>query len=391
MAPLSPPPACVAAIACDSYESATVEAALRQALAAAVGGLEGVVKPGMTVLLKPNLLSARPPEQAVTTHPAVVAAMARLCREAGAARVWIGDSPAGLHPEAVLWERTGMAAAAAASGAELKSFAGAVVPRPVAGTHLPVPAWLAEVDVLINLPKLKTHGLTVLTCALKNPFGLVCGEAKAMCHAKYPSPRSMAGFLVEWFAAVRPALTVVDAVVALEGDGPANGAPRPLGVLVAGTDAVAVDAVCARALRVRPAAVPMLRLAAARGLGEVRHERITVRGDGAERLAAVRLKPSKARWLQWLPEPVFQLATRLLRCRPEIAAGLCVQCGICIGVCPRQAIHARAGAAKAPERIDNGACILCMCCVESCPRHAIRIRSPLDLWNRLVGGQRGRL
>lgn len=379
--------------ACDGYDAGVVEASLRRLLDG-LGGVQAFFKPGATVLLKPNLLSARPPEQAVTTHPAVVRAMVRLCREAGAGRVWIGDSPAGMHPEAVLWEKTGMAAVAAETGAELKSFLGPVEPlvSPDGGATLPVPAWFRDVGAVINLPKLKTHGLTKLTGAMKNVFGLACGEAKAMSHARHPSPLRMSRFLATWYAVVKPhvVLNVLDAVVAMEGEGPANGRPHPAGLLLAGRDAAAVDAVCAAAIGESPLSIPMLREARERGLGETDPGRINIAGDGLPRLRALRLKPARTRLLYLLPDRLFGFATRLLRCRPEVAAARCSGCGICIRICPRQAIEARADRPATPAGIRSADCILCMCCVEACPRHAIRIRAPLDLWNRLVPRLRGK-
>ncbi len=375
---------------CADYGPNTVDAAVRRAVDL-LGGIARFVHPGQTVLLKPNLLSARPPEQAVTTHPELVRALAVLCREAGAARVWIGDSPAGMHSEAILWEKTGMAVAAELAGAELKSFEDAVTPMPVGEDALPVPSWFSEVDVLISLPKLKTHGLTTMTCAMKNLFGLACGEAKAMCHARHPSPAAMSRFLADWYVQVKPALTVVDAVVAMEGEGPANGTPRPVGVLLAAADAVAVDAVCVRTLGLNPESVPMLKRARETGAGETRLAHIELLGDGLARLAAVRLKQPDTRLLRYIPESLFQLVSRLLRFRPAIDQKLCVACGICIGICPRRAIRARADHSQRPNTVNERACILCLCCVEACPRHAIRIRSPLDLWNRIAGRARGRM
>ena len=207
----------VAAVRCPDYSAAAVERAVRAAMTA-LGGISAHVRPGQTVLLKPNLLSARLPEQAVTTHPALMTALVRVCQEAGAARIWIGDSPAGQHAEAVLWEQTGMAAVAAATGAELKSFHVPLRTRPCAGLDLPSPVWLDEVDVLITVPKLKTHILTILTGAVKNQYGLVAGQAKANFHSHFPAPVAMSRFLAQLFGVFRPHLAVMDAGVAMEGE-----------------------------------------------------------------------------------------------------------------------------------------------------------------------------
>ncbi|MFA5205440.1 MAG: DUF362 domain-containing protein [Lentisphaeria bacterium] len=366
----------VAAVRCPDYREPEVDRAVRAALAL-LGGLAAHLRPGQTVLLKPNLLSARPPEQAVTTHPAVVAALVRLCWEAGAARVWIGDSPAGNHPEGVLWEKTGMAAVAAATGAELKSFHGPLRTRPCAGIDLPSPAWLDEVDLLVSVPKLKTHGLTLLTGAVKNLYGLVAGQAKANFHGHFPTPLAMSTFLAELYGVFKPGLAVMDAVVAMEGEGPANGRPKPLGLILAGTDGVAVDAAAAGVLGLTPEQIPLLRVAAARGFGRTDgFERV---GDGVAVLAAARMRPSLGRLLQCIPEPLFKLVTRLVRCRPRINRRLCNGCGICARTCPRGAIRWQPGGGP-PDGIDNARCILCLCCCESCPNHAIAMNRSLLRW-----------
>jgi uncharacterized protein (DUF362 family)/ferredoxin len=392
-----PPPSAVpafdvAACPCPDYTPAQLEASLRDLLAE-LGGIERFVNPGATVLLKPNLVSPRKPEDAVTTHPDLVRAMARLVREAGAGRVWVGDSPAGNHAHARLWNRTGMQAGADAGEYELVPLEPGRT-RPLAlgngSTAVPVPVWYDDVDLVISLPKLKTHGLTTLSCAMKNVFGLVVGSAKALCHARYPSPRQMSSFLVDVYAGLCPGLSVVDAVVALEGEGPTNGRPIHAGLLLAGTDGVALDRVCARFLRLRPERIPMLQRAAELGLGPVHDDRIRVLGPGADLIGTVELRNSLARFFTWIPDSVFRAATRLVAWRPRIDQGDCVRCGVCADLCSQNAIvwHEDRG----EFRVDPEACILCLCCAESCPYEAIRVSCPLawprDLRDRLLG--RGR-
>ena len=157
----------------------------------ALGGLSNFVKAGQTVLLKPNLFSPHLPEDAVTTHPELVRQVVLLCAKAEAGRIWVGDSPVGLHSENELWSRTGMTAAVAGTPAELKSWQVKQIPIPCGDDVLAVPEWFREVDVVISLPKLKTHTLTTLTCGLKNVYGIVNGPAKARFHVKYPSPATM--------------------------------------------------------------------------------------------------------------------------------------------------------------------------------------------------------
>ena len=154
----------IAAVLCQDYGSDVLPAVARAVDLA--GGFDDLIPAGGTVLVKPNLLSPRAPEEAVTTHPEIVAAVARLAQQAGAGKVWIGDSCAGDHADKILWAKTGMQAVAAATGTQMVSFAGEVVPRQVGGGQVPVPLWLDDVDAVISVPKLKTHTLTGLTCAM---------------------------------------------------------------------------------------------------------------------------------------------------------------------------------------------------------------------------------
>jgi uncharacterized protein (DUF362 family)/Pyruvate/2-oxoacid:ferredoxin oxidoreductase delta subunit len=370
---------------CPSYSPAEVSAALTEVIDA-LGGLSKFVNAGQTVLLKPNLFSLHPPEDAVTTHPEVVRQLIFLCAKAGARRVWVGDSPVGLHSETELWSRTGMRAAVADTPAELKSWQVKQIPLQCGDDVLAVPEWYREVDVVISLPKLKTHTLTTLTCGLKNVYGIVNGPAKSRFHVKYPSPLSMSAFLVRVFGAVKPHLTIADAIVAMEGNGPAHGRPVPVGALLGSCDTVALDAVACRALRISPSTVPMIRLAAESRLGQMDESRIECTGGGVSLLQLVKMKPSLARYLRLFPEWFFWLTPRLFRLRPHIKMPLCEKCGVCAGICPKEAItkNERTGY---PE-INHSNCIDCFCCLESCPHTAIAAR--LYLANLLYLAQQRR-
>ena len=235
--------------ACPDYGQA--EAKLREAVAA-LGGMERFVRPGERILLKANLLRAAPPESAICTHPAVAAAAAKLVAEAGGTAV-ITDSPGGaLHKEAVLrglYEKTGMAQAAAASGAELCYDASTRTVSLPAGRVLKqaeVIAPVAEADGVFDLPKLKTHVLMSMTGAVKNLFGVLPGLSKVGYHATHPSQEQFADVLLDLAEYVRPRLSIMDGVLAMEGDGPgASGTPRHAGVLLVSDSPLALDAAAA--------------------------------------------------------------------------------------------------------------------------------------------------
>ena len=356
---------------CSSYSPGDMGSALAEVVEA-MGGLSAFVKSGQTVLLKPNLFSAHPPEHAVTTHPELVRQVILLCAKAGAGRIWVGDSPVGAQDEKKLWSLTGMAAAVSGTTAELKSWHVRQAPITCGDDILAVPEWYKEVDVIISLPKLKAHCLTTVTCGLKNVYGIVSGPAKLQFHMKYPSPLTMSAFLVRVFAELKPHLVIADAVTAMEGNGPAHGRPLSVGVLLASRDTVALDAVGCMALRISPSTVPMIRLAAESNLGVMDESLIDCMGSGLSRLHAARMKPSLSRFLRYIPEPLFWASTMLWQLRPKIIVKQCIKCGNCVANCPKKTIHEyeRTGY----PRIDQKSCIACFCCMESCPQGAIALQ-----------------
>jgi len=373
----------VVVAACPSYSIFDVEGALAEALNA-LGGLTAFFKKGQTVLIKPNLFSAHPPEHAVTTHPEIVRNVIRMCVEAGAGRIWVGDSSVGLHAEADVWSRTGMTKAVAGTPAELKTWRVKQMALECGGDVLTVPEWYAQVDTVISLPKLKSHCLTALSCGLKNVYGIVTGQAKSQFHMKYPSPLSMSAFLVRVFAQLKPQLTLVDWVVAMEGNGPAHGQPVQVGVILAGRDAVALDSVACRPLRIVPSAVPMIRMASADGLGQMDESTIECVGSGVAQLQATHMRRSLSRFLYGIPEFMYGMTPWLFRLRPGIQPARCKKCGMCAAVCPKHIISEDARTTY--PIIDQKRCIACFCCMESCPHGAIALqlrlgtRIPLAQW-----------
>lgn len=356
---------------CMTYSPADVEASLKE-IVEALGGLSSFVKPGQTVLLKPNLFSAHAPDHAVTTHPELVRQVIMLCEKAGAGKIWVGDSPVGGQDEKKLWSTTGMLEAVAGTTAELKSWQTPQTPLKCGDDILAVPEWYSSVDTVISLPKLKAHCLTTVTCGLRNVYGIVSGQAKLQFHLKYPSPLTMSTFLVRVFAALKPHLVIADAVTAMEGNGPAHGHPLPVGVLLASRDTVALDAVGCTALRITPSSVPMIRLAAESNLGVMDESMIDCMGSGVTRLHSAHMKPSLSRFLRYIPEPLFRLSTALWQLRPKIMVKQCIKCSNCVANCPKKTIHVHERTGY--PRINQKNCIACFCCMESCPQGAIAMQ-----------------
>lgn len=352
----------VVSVQCRDYSEAELSRAVEEALGP-LGGLEAFVRPGHRVLLKPNLLRPSSPKNAVTTHPALVRTFAQMVRDIGAEPL-IGDSPS-LGPWPVLTRVTGMADVAKATGARLINLDRSRAVRTPEGFSfrvLELAQEVFEVDVIINLPKLKTHSVTVLTLGVKNLFGCVPGLRKSAWHLKAGTDRTFFGeLLLEIALTVRPALTVLDAVWGMEGNGPTSGSPRFVGRILASPSPIALDRVVAEAIGLRPEEIPFLAPAVRRGiLPEVE--------PYGEPLALKDFKLPDT--MPPLPRPIRGIVRKLLTPKPRVDKAECVGCGDCEEVCPPKAISLRNGI----PHIDQDACIRCYCCQEICHRGAIRLR-----------------
>ena len=324
------------------------------------------MRPGERILIKPNLLAPAAPEQAVVTHPAVFAAVVELVVEAGA-KALVGDSPPyrSLH---TLMEKTGHLQAARDTGAEIIEFRESVevdIPGPF--RKLLVSREAYEADGIINLPKLKTHGQMGLTLAVKNLFGCIVGMRKPEWHFRAGSDADLfATVILGTYTSLRPRLNLVDGIMAMEGDGPGlGGSPVPLGWIVAGADATAVDYAIAEALDVKPEGLPLIRCAQRHGV-QVYPE---VEGDFTKPVA-FQLPGEKN--IVFGPGRFRRIFRRWLTARPKAQSRVCTLCGECIRYCPAGAMSRPPAAG--PVAVDYDRCIRCYCCLEVCPQGAMEIR-----------------
>ncbi len=360
---------------CESYERSRVYDAVAAAVDL-VGGMSRFVKPGARVLVKPNLLYPRPAETCVTTNPEVVRAVVILAAEAGAGEVMVGDSPA-LAKAFPVMRTCGIRSAIEGTGArpveldQAVEVKGEIYPKLVLARHA------VEADAVISVAKAKTHAHTGLTLATKNCFGCVPGLRKSQWHLRAGSDEQFGRLIVDIARTVRPALSIVDAVVAMEGNGPGNGTPRTIGAIMAGGDPFAVDVAMARLLGFRREELPIETAAAKLGVGPRGLDETDLAGDAIEALAVKDLRRARGRKADFallfrMPKFVVRLGRRYATPQPLINRDLCRPCGKCAEICPPKAMAFRKGE---PPVIDREKCIHCFCCQEICPRGAISVKT----------------
>jgi uncharacterized protein (DUF362 family)/ferredoxin len=375
--PATQAPSTVAVVRCESYDGTAVRAAVRRGVDL-LGGVGRFVRSGERILLKPNLLVPRASDDAVTTHPSVFRAVAELLAEAGAILSY-GDSP-GFGGASIAARRAGLAGIADELDIPLADFATRVhvsFPDGRLVKRFALAKGVVDADGIVSLPKLKTHGLTRMTGAIKNQFGCVPGVLKAEFHARLPNADLFSQMLVDLNRLLRPRLFVMDGIVGMEGNGPQGGRPRPMNVLLASGDPVAIDATVCRLIGLGPELVPPLVYGEAHGLG--RTSEIDWVGDPIDAFVARDFDVNRnPRSTTDPPGRVSRLARRLVVPRPAIRGERCTRCGTCVAVCPvspkavRFGNEARTGV---PEH-DYARCIRCYCCQEMCPERAIEIDVP---------------
>ncbi len=363
----------VSIVQCSDYSE--VKNAIKEALDL-IGGLEKIIVPGSRVLLKPNVLAIRPPEDAVTTHPAVVSAMCELVSEAGGIP-FVGDgSGVTRHDSTATAEAlkvSGIEAAVSSCGAELinletSGFVEVDVPGARQFSRLYISKAVLEADVIISLPKLKTHELTLYTGAVKNFFGTVPRKIRKQAH--FLEDRELFGeALVDIYSFLKPHLAVMDGVVGMEGDGPAGGTPAYAGVVMASYDCVALDMVASELIGFDPMQVPTNKAALARGFG-VRHPELA--GSPLEEVKVSFKKPTGG-ITALMPAFLRRTLRRHLTVKPFINTSKCAFCKACVLNCSANAIE-EVGSAL---RINDEKCIQCYCCRELCPNDAVEIKKSL--------------
>lgn len=370
----------VSIVPCGDYREQTVQQAMAAVLAP-LGGLEWVTS-GMTIAIKTNLVTFAHPDTATTTHPALLCALIRMLRVRGA-KVIVGDSPGGLYNHAFVnrvYAATGMKAVEAAGAILNQNFTeretqyeGAEVLH-----HFTYTAWLDDADAIIDFCKLKTHGMMGMSAAAKNMFGAIPGTMKPEYHYRFPQHDAFANMIVDLDEYFKPRLSIVDAVIGMEGNGPTAGTPRPIGALAASANPHALDLLCAQLIGIDTAHVPTLQAAIRRNLIPAEINALEICGDWRS------LCVSDYQLVQQHSVQFYQdgksligrwsgvVMQKVLASVPKLQADECVGCGECARICPADAIQM---VSRRPQ-INRRKCIRCFCCQEFCPKGAMKVHRP---------------
>jgi len=363
----------VAVVKCESYDEQAVYDAVKRTINL-IGGVERFAKPKENILLKVNCLAGSAPDECVTTHPSILAAVARILQESKV-NVSYGDSP-GFEKPLVGLQKSGFVDVAKKYNIPLADFeAGKEVStkNPLACDKFDIANGVLEADGMISLCKMKTHMLTRITGAVKNQFGCVYWMHKAAFHVKMPNAITFSKMLVDLNNLLKPRLFIMDGVFAMEGNGPRGGTPVKMNVIIASNDPVAVDATFCKFISLDPLIVATNKYGKISGLGD--YENIEYTGDDVNQFIkkdfdVVRKSLEETSIKSRMPK-VFRNA---LYRRPMIDPTKCIECGICVNACPVQGKALSFKDKKKPPVYDYSKCIRCYCCQEMCPQKAIYVK-----------------
>ena len=369
----------VALVRCKTYDEAEVNASVERGFAL-VGGPSVLFREGEKIVLKPNVLAGVAPEHCVTTHPAVFGGVIKVLKEFGI-NLSYGDSPA-LYKVLTAMKRAGLHDVAKRYDVPLADFENSkkiTHTGAISKGSFSIVNGVLNADSIVSICKFKTHGLTRITGAVKNQFGCVPGLIKARYHAQIPLVYDFSAFMVDINTFLLPRFFIMDAVMAMEGNGPNSGDPKKLGCLLFSTDPVALDAVACKIIDINPEYVPTCRIGQKAGLGTCSFDKIEIVGDPVEEFIDKTFKVVRKPPLFANGEGVIRHINNILMPKPTIDQSLCTNCGDCITICPiepKVLYWTDGNKSETPPEYDYSRCIRCFCCQETCPEKAISIITP---------------
>ncbi|MFW9938861.1 MAG: DUF362 domain-containing protein [Candidatus Thorarchaeota archaeon] len=355
-------------------------------------------KENMTIVLKPNILMGKPPDRAVTTHPEVVRAVIKWLKQFNPLKIYVCESSGGekLGVTEVAMRECGIKDICQQEGVDCIPFESTEreiyrVPNPIELKEFPSSKLLKDADLIINLPKIKTHWQCTLTCCIKNMFGTILRINKAKTHAQFPRLERFTAALADIYSVSNPQLTVIDGYLCQEGQGPSSGDVVKLNLILAGYDGVALDTIVCKIIGFDPSDVLYLDKAVQKNLGTMDMDMIEILGEKIEsvyrKFKSPKLRPISMPLPKWLADYVGKT---IFKATVKFDKEKCKLCSTCWTNCPANAI-------KPPDKIKKGntpiwikkRCITCYCCAELCPHEAVKfkvnfVKNALFSWACLI-------
>ena len=369
----------VAIVRCRSYDWDEVDKAVRTGIGL-LGGISNFVKTGERIVIKPNLLCGADPDRCVNPHPSVFKAVGSLLSEYDV-DLYYGDSP-GFGKCEKHMEKAKLKGVADELGIKLADFDnGQTISHKDAllNKRFVIAKGVLDSDGLISLSKLKTHQLTRLTGSVKNQFGCIPGVLKGEYHVKMPDPYDFSAMLIDLNTLIKPRLYIMDAIIAMEGNGPRSGDQKKLNALLFSGDPIALDSVACKIVDLDPEFVPTSKLGEEAGLGTYHYENIEVVGEDAESFIdksfnIIRKPPSSSKGGR-----IKRFIRNQVAPRPIIDKVNCDTCGTCVKMCPVEpkAVDWHTGKKTKSPTYKYDRCIRCYCCQELCPKGAITVRNTI--------------
>ncbi|MDY6856668.1 MAG: DUF362 domain-containing protein [Thermodesulfobacteriota bacterium] len=357
-------------------------------------GIELNIFYGKWVAIKPNLLMPAKPDKAIITDPEFFRAVVQIVRENGGKPILI-ESPAiqSLNTTIRKTEYAGIIESENVIMGTSKETMTITYDEAVSFKHIDISSSLRDVDIILNLPKFKTHGLTYITGAVKNLFGVIPGLAKSKMHIKIPSAEDFSDFLLDLYGAMqfgfetkKTIVHIMDAILVQEGEGPGTaGTPKKMNAVVAGLDAVAIDYVIARVAGLNPDKAMTITRGFNKTFGVNSPEDINVVGLSIQDMQLSDFKESRGTIMSNMVRWPFTSKhfKNLFIEKPVADKNRCTLCYKCKTICPAGAISSSLEKDGIPK-YDYNTCIRCYCCMEICPEAAIhKKRGPLQWMIRI--------
>ncbi len=337
-----------------------------------LGGINKYIRKNDKILLKPNLLAPKKPETGALTHPEFIRAVIHIVKKAGAHPA-VGDSP-GLGTAEQIVKSSGIKKICEEENVpviNLQTPVKKTIKNGKIAKTITIAEEIYKFDKIINLPKLKNHGLTQITVALKNLYGVIPGLRKGAYHFRYKSINEFNSLLIELNQLVKPVINIVDGILGMEGDGPASGDPKKADLIIMGEDTISVDYISAILMNYDPDSISFIKTAKEYKFGGYTKELINVKGKKIEDCIIKNFKTIKGKMNPEIFPPLLRiLIQKFLIKKPVVKKSKCTGCKKCIEICPPKTIkliHNKA-------HIFYKNCIKCYCCSEICPIKAIDLK-----------------